>query len=135
MRIVLDTNVLVAAFTATGVCHQLYERALTTGQLFVSEAITTELRRTLKTKFRRLSAQDVAEIVAAVSADAELVEPAPLPLPVARDADDDAVLATALAGRADIIVTGDNDLLVLKTYQRIRILSPRGFLEFLDQPS
>lgn len=133
MRLVLDTNVLVSAFTATGVCHQLYERAVMTGLLVTSEAITDELRRILKTKFRRLTAEEVADILAAVSADAELVEPAPLPAPVSRDADDDAVLATALAGRAEIIVTGDDDLLVLKAYQGIRILSPRGFLEFLDR--
>ena len=63
------------------------------------------------------------------------MEPAPLPAPVSRDPDDDAVLATALAGRAEIIVTGDDDLLVLKAYQGIRILSPRGFLEFLDRRS
>jgi len=43
------------------------------------------------------------------------------------------VLATALAGKADMIVTGDEDLLVLKEFRGIRILSPRQFLEILDR--
>jgi predicted nucleic acid-binding protein len=46
---------------------------------------------------------------------------------------DDVVLATALAGKADVIVTGDDDLLVLKEFRGIRILSPRQFLQLLDR--
>jgi uncharacterized protein len=51
--------------------------------------------------------------------------------PVCRDPDDDHVLAAALAAKADAIVTGDADLLVLGAYQGIRILSVRAFLEEL----
>ena len=61
------------------------------------------------------------------------MERQPLPARVCRDKNNDVVLATALAGKADVIVTGDNDLLVLKTFRGIRILSPRKFLELLDQ--
>jgi predicted nucleic acid-binding protein len=43
------------------------------------------------------------------------------------------VLATAVAGRADVILTGDDDLLVLGEYQGIRILSPRQFVELMDR--
>ena len=61
------------------------------------------------------------------------MERQPLPARVCRDKNDDVVLATALAGKADVIVTGDDDLLVLKTFRGIRILSPRQFLELLDR--
>ena len=63
----------------------------------------------------------------------EFVEPEPLSERICRDADDDVVLATAVAGKADVIVTGDDDLLVLKTFRGIRILSPRKFLKLLDR--
>jgi uncharacterized protein len=53
----------------------------------------------------------------------------PLRVPVCRDPDDDVVLATAVAADAEAIITGDEDLLVLKTYTRVRILTPRQFLE------
>jgi predicted nucleic acid-binding protein len=49
---------------------------------------------------------------------------------VCRDADDDVVLGTAIAGRCDAIVTGDKDLLDLGGYRDIPIVSPRAFWSF-----
>lgn len=57
---------------------------------------------------------------------AEVVGPSDL-VPVARDADDDAVLAAAIAGEASAIVTGDRDLLVIGVHHGIRIVTPRDF--------
>jgi predicted nucleic acid-binding protein len=54
---------------------------------------------------------------------------------VCRDADDDVVLGTAIAGRCDAIVTGDRDLLDLVRYREIQIVSPRGFWSFESQRS
>ena len=54
----------------------------------------------------------------------EVIEPPPLSQPVCRDADDDAVLAVAIAGLADFIVSGDDDLLSLKIHQDIPIVTP-----------
>ena len=65
--------------------------------------------------------------------DAQIVKPATLGKRVCRDAEDDWVLATAVAGHADAIVTGDNNLLVLKTYAQIPIVTPRGFLALLQR--
>lgn len=62
---------------------------------------------------------------------AEIISPAALPRPVCRDPDDDAVLALGCAAQADIIVSGDDDLLVLKTYQGIRIVTPAEALDLL----
>ena len=45
------------------------------------------------------------------------VEPAELPNPVCRDSDDDQVLAAAISGKADLIVSGDDDLLALRSFQ------------------
>ena len=53
----------------------------------------------------------------------ELVRPLALRRPIGRDPDDEAVIACALAARADLIVSGDQDLLVLKRYRRIRIIN------------
>jgi predicted nucleic acid-binding protein len=52
---------------------------------------------------------------------------------VCRDRDDDKVLETAVAGQADIILTGDRDLLILGEHNGIRILSPRQFVELMDR--
>ena len=69
---------------------------------------------------RGLVAVDLAMQIRLVS---ELVVSSPLPMPVCRDPDDDAILACALAGAADVIVSGDSDLLVLAQYQGIPILT------------
>jgi predicted nucleic acid-binding protein len=49
---------------------------------------------------------------------------------VCRDPDDDVVLATALVGKAQVIVTGDKDLIILKSYQEIPIIRPTDFWQF-----
>jgi predicted nucleic acid-binding protein len=63
---------------------------------------------------------------------AEIVEPAPLSAPVSRDPDDDVVLATALAARAALIVSGDQDLLVLGSFSDIRIFNAADALRALS---
>jgi predicted nucleic acid-binding protein len=60
----------------------------------------------------------------------EVVDPPPLPIPVSRDPDDDLVLATALAGGCECIVTGDNDLLVLRAYRGVEIIAPGDFAQY-----
>ena len=130
MRIVFDTNVLFAAFVTYGACAGLYEECLLSGQIVVSRFILEELREKLLTK-AKLSSMEVKDVIDAVSADAEVLEPQPLATSVCRDADDDWILATALAGKADALVTGDKDLLVLERYEGISILAPRDCLALL----
>ena len=127
MRIVFDTNVLFSAFIAHGVCAGLYEECLQRAQIVVSPDILAELEDKLIAK-AKLSAADSREVIRAVRADAEVVKAAPLPRPVCRDKDDDLILAVALAADADAIVTGDQDLLVLKKHHGIPILTPRDCL-------
>jgi predicted nucleic acid-binding protein len=61
----------------------------------------------------------------------EIVEPIALDQPACRDPDDDIILATALAAHADLIISGDDDLLVLHPFQGIPILNASQALEFL----
>ena len=61
------------------------------------------------------------------------IEPPPLPIPVCRDVDDDWILATAVAAQAEYLITGDNDLLTLKTHAGVSIVTPREFLRLLGE--
>jgi uncharacterized protein len=92
-----------------------------------SYALVSELtRKLLGTKLgRELLKRDISaqQLVMSYSALCELVSPAPLTQPVSRDPDDDTVLACALAAQADLIVSGDQDLLVLRVFEGIPIVT------------
>jgi putative PIN family toxin of toxin-antitoxin system len=130
MRLVLDTNVLIAAVVAEGLCRDIVRRRVKAHILVTSQALLDELANTLRDKFG-VEPSELA-LLAALRDRADMAQPTPLSSPVCRDADDDMVLATAVAGQAEVIVSGDADLLTLGAYEGIRILSPRQFVEMLD---
>ncbi len=131
MIVVLDTNVVVAALTANGLCHELLKRTIRLRLLATSAALLTELDATLQEKFTVTPA--VKAFLTAYTQAVTLVEPVALSAPVCRDPDDDVVLATAVAAGATVVVTGDQDLLALQAYAGIPIIGPRTFVEFLDR--
>jgi putative PIN family toxin of toxin-antitoxin system len=127
VRLLFDTNVLFAAFLSHGVCAGLYEEALLHSEIVVSEEILSELGEKLVSK-GKLTKADAAEVIGAVRSDAEVVGAMTLDKAVCRDPDDDMVLGSALAGKAHMIVTGEKDLLVLKTFRNTPIITPRECL-------
>lgn len=126
MRVLLDTNVLIAAFIARGTCSELLEHCVRNHALVSSAPLPQELEDTLGGKLA-FARQEAREVAALLRGEMEIVEPVALGEPVCRDPDDDVVLATALAGGCDVIVTGDKDLLVLGKFRDIPILSPGDF--------
>lgn len=129
MKIVLDTNVLFSAFVSNGACHTLMEHGLLYHDLFLSTFILNELEKNLAEK-TKLTKKERAEVGAELVATTNIVEPIPLLMPVCRDPDNDMILATAKMANADCIITGDQDLLELKNYEGVAILSPKDFWAF-----
>jgi putative PIN family toxin of toxin-antitoxin system len=131
MRAVFDRNVLVAAFATEGLCATLLRRARRGDfRLVLCPVILQEFQRVLNRKLAA-SPEEVREALGLLEEAGELVTPEPAAMPrVCRDRADDAILACALAARAEFLVTGDNDLLGLRTFQRIRIIRPRDFETF-----
>lgn len=137
MRIVLDSSTLVSAFLSpigspAGLLARAGEGAFT---IYVSTEILTETARALSRK--RITdryahgPEDVERFVTVLAQTAELVSDLPEVRAVSRDPNDDVIIATAVAAKADYLVTGDNDLLVLGEYQGVRIVTPRQFLDLL----
>jgi putative PIN family toxin of toxin-antitoxin system len=126
VRIVLDTNVLLAAFVSRGMCHELLEHCERFHSIVGSDFILREFESKLLRKFN-VPPVKAAEAGALVRARMEIVVPTALNEPACRDADDDWVLATAQTGSCECIVTGDKDLLVLDPFGDIRILAPGAF--------
>lgn len=137
MRIVLDTNVLMSALLWRGPPYRLLEaiRQHTRLQLYSSPVLLEELTdvftRPAATKRLTLIGKPARDVLADYLEAIELVEPAELPRVVC-DPDDDHVLACALAARADLIVTGDTDLLVLSAYQDIPIITAAEALRRIE---
>jgi len=128
VKAVFDTNVLIAAFVTEGICSKLLIRARRKNvELILSSAIIQEYRRILHNKFS-VNPAELSEAVAILSEAVSVIlkKTRPIP-PTCRDPDDDLILACAMDAGADYIVTGDEDLLILKSFQGIIILSPRDF--------
>jgi putative PIN family toxin of toxin-antitoxin system len=129
-RFVIDTNVYVSFLLRAGsVPARAVERAWLEGQSLISHETWSELRVVLARP--RLSAyidsDDSEQFLDNLWAISELV-PIPTPVRACRDPSDDKFLEVAFHGRADFIVTGDQDLLVLNPFQGIAILTPAEFL-------
>ncbi|MHB1942751.1 MAG: putative toxin-antitoxin system toxin component, PIN family [Acidiferrobacteraceae bacterium] len=126
MRILLDTHVLIAAFITRGACSELLEHCARNHTLVSSTALLGELEEKLAGKLE-FTHSETREVLVLLQSKMELVQPAVLEAPVCRDPDDDVVLATAVAGACDCVVTGDQDLLVLERFRNISILAPTDF--------
>jgi len=133
MRIFADTNVLVSAFTARGLCADLLEVILADHQLVTGEFVLKELHRVLTEKLN-VPETKVSEVLLFLRK--HHVEPTPdKPSDVkVRDEDDRWVLESAIKAEADILVTGDKDLLAISSrLSQPKVISPRGFWELLKK--
>lgn len=128
MRVFLDTNVLVAAFATRGLCADVLRYVLTEHHLVTGEVVLEELQRALVRRLK-LPPESAAGIVSFLREQEVVPKPARAASTPVRDPADRWVLASALLARADVLVTGDDDLLDVATEAGIRILNPRGFWE------
>ncbi|PIW90762.1 MAG: putative toxin-antitoxin system toxin component, PIN family, partial [Nitrospirae bacterium CG_4_8_14_3_um_filter_44_28] len=126
MRVVLDSNVIIAAFASRGLCSEVFEVCLSGHSIVTSEHILSEVKTNLIKKIR-LPESIVKDIMEYLRDEAERVNPSELTDSPCRDKDDNIIIGTALSGNAEFIITGDEDLLVLKTYKGIDIITPREF--------
>ena len=126
MRIVLDANVIIAAFAARGLCESVLELCLGSHDLLLSEALLAEIGRNLRRKIK-LPKHTVEQIEHILRENGTLCVPELIPAHACRDPGDTHVLGLTVAGQAECLVTGDNDLLVLKRFRQCKILNPREF--------
>lgn len=135
MRLVLDTNIIISGLIWGGIPRQLLDLGRN-GEItfFTSNPLLDELASVLeRKKFAKLLASKnitPAFLMQHYAILAILVKPKPIER-IVRDVDDDIVIATALAAEANIIATGDNDLLVLHPWEGTQILNAADTLKYI----
>ena len=138
MRVVADTNTVVSAFLWGGMPRALFTAARNQKiTLLTSHVLIAELEEIItRDKFSKrlaLVETSIEEIMGDYIALAQLVHPKTVPQVIMSDPDDDHVLACALAAQADLIVSGDTDLLTLQEYQGIRIMDATTAMALIEQ--
>jgi putative PIN family toxin of toxin-antitoxin system len=128
VKAVFDTNVLIAALLTEGLCSGLLIRARKHNfDLVLCDDIIREFKGILTKKFK-ISSSDISEITSIIiEASSEILHKAASAPRICRDPNDDMIIACAVDANADYIVTGDDDLLILKRYKNILIINPRHF--------
>ncbi len=126
MRVVLDSNIYIAAFSSRGLCSSLFELCLDSTTILISEHIISEVSKNLLKKIK-LPAGKTNDIIIYLREQCIVKDYKKLNEKICRDADDDNILALATDNQADYIITGDKDLLVLEKFDLIPIIGPRKF--------
>ncbi len=132
MKVVLDTNVIIAAFATRGLCVELFEVCLTRCEIILSEYILSEVAQKLITKIH-LPQPIVQEILQFLREHTQIVESEMIEMPVLKDQKDLPIIGTAVIGNAQFLITGDKELLSLGKFKSVEILSPREFWKRLKE--
>ena len=128
MRVILDTNVIIASFAARGLCHSVFELCLDRFDVIMSPFLVKEIKTAFLRKIK-LPETITLEILNFLSENTIAFDVKEFSQAVCRDPDDVQILALAEISGADFIITGDADLLVLKKHGQTQIVSPRRFWE------
>lgn len=126
MKVFLDTNVLISALTTRGLCAELFEGVIGEHELLTCEPVLLELQRVLAEKFR-IPEPVIKGYLGLLRAEAQMAEPADSSVIKFKDPDDIPILASALAAKAEVFVTGDKDILALGEVAGMPIADPRSF--------
>lgn len=126
MRMVFDTNIFVSAFVGPGSLAEKAVLKIIEGEdiLLLSKEVLDELLSILSTKFSR-DREEISRVAVILSEMAEWVRPT-IRISVLKDEPDNRILECAVFGKADMIVTGDKEMLKLKIYEKAKIISLAG---------
>jgi len=133
LTVVLDSSVWISALQFDGIPSRVLLRAATVDTILFCAQIEEEVLRTMLAKFNRPPSQIKPRLTAFLET-AEWITVTGTVTGVCRDPNDDFLLECAIKGHAGFIVTGDKDLLSIKTFEGTRILTPREYLDEVSIP-
>ena len=128
MKVILDTNVIFSAFAARGLANAIFELCLDKHTIIISEHILLELQNNFQKKLK-MPTDKVRLIIEYLREFCTISDYKRLDRKICRDLDDAKILGLSEMTKPDYIITGDADLLVLKEYHAVPIITPREFWE------
>jgi putative PIN family toxin of toxin-antitoxin system len=131
VRVLLDSNVWLAILITDGQCRRMWRQVRDVSQVFASPDILDEIEEKLRLKFG-FHPRHAHLLAAFVRRQTKSVTVKESPSKVCRDRDDDLVLAAAVNAGCSYLVTGDKDLLALKNFAGMDVVTPRKFAELVS---
>lgn len=130
MKIVLDTNMLISGIFFSGPSHQIL-KAWQKGKIsfVVSEETLSEYQRVVVELSNKYPAIDISKMLQLVTIHSEIVDTQGCEVTVCEDPDDNMFISCAIAGKSNVIVSGDKHLLKVNDYQNIHVLKPNDFTD------
>ncbi len=127
MKILLDSNVIISALSARGLCNAIFELCIEKHEIYISDNMVDEIFNILKKKFKA-SESTLIELKKFINEYFVVVKDKNI-IDICRDKDDNKILSAAVDNGLSYIITGDDDLLVLKEISGVKIVNPRSFWE------
>lgn len=134
IKAVLDTNVLISSIFWKGPSRHIVDLAVANKiKSVTSPEILEEIESVLYEDFPQVPYDKIEGIIRDIMSHSQLIIPRQVTIKKLRDLKDAKIIACALGAKADYIVTGDKDLLVLAKYEAVKILTPRSFLDLFKE--
>jgi uncharacterized protein len=134
MKVFLDTNVIASATATRGLCADVLRTVVEFHELVVSDCLMEEIQRVLKDKFSA-PPELIADVVWLLRQDTIAATVLPLAVLPLKDPADQAIVSSAINGSAQVLVTGDKEVLRLRQVGSLEILTPRQFWDKVRAPS
>lgn len=130
MRVILDTNVFISGIFFSGPPSQILKAwGNQNFQIVLSKQILDEYQRVAKALSSKFPTVDILPIIELITIHGQCVDTQGFDISVCEDPDDNKFIECAIAGKCNIIISGDKHLLKLAGYQGIMVLNPRDFAE------
>jgi len=132
MKIVLDSNIFVSSFYWAGNPRKVFDR-VTNGldELYITDEILKEIISVMSREQFDTNIEEIMEYVKIIESYSIKLSSKEITEKISRDKDDNKILQCGFDGNVDFIITGDNDLLVLKEYKKIKIVKPKEYLDII----
>ena len=132
MKVVLDSNIFISSFFWGGYPREVFERVINGfDELYITDEIINEITSVMKHNKFTASSSEIEDYIKIIKKYSRKIASKNIPESISRDKDDDKIIQCGLDGDVDFIITGDKDLLVLKEYKKLKIASPKEYLEII----